>query len=63
MTIKSRDGANGDVQELLAATKLRRMLEDPNKLVFLPGVYDGFSARVALQVGGWDGLYMVLPTC
>ncbi|KAF2095460.1 Phosphoenolpyruvate/pyruvate domain-containing protein [Rhizodiscina lignyota] len=51
------NGSNADI-EVSQATKLRRMLQDPNKLVALPGVYDGFSARVALQVGGWDGLYM-----
>ncbi|PGH07797.1 hypothetical protein AJ79_06185 [Helicocarpus griseus UAMH5409] len=40
-----------------AATKLRRALEDPNAFLMLPGVYDGFSARIALEVG-FDGLYM-----
>jgi len=49
---------NGNAAPVPAATKLRRMLQDTSKLVFLPGVYDGLSARVALQVGGWDGLYM-----
>jgi hypothetical protein len=34
------------------------MIEDPNGFVFAPGVYDGFSARVADAVG-FDCLYMV----
>ncbi|KAM0327693.1 hypothetical protein ACHAQA_005988 [Verticillium albo-atrum] len=40
-----------------AATRLRRQLENTNDFILLPGVYDGFSARVALEVG-FDGLYM-----
>lgn len=41
-----------------AATRLRKMLTEGNELLVLPGVYDGFSARIALEVG-FDGLYMV----
>lgn len=41
-----------------AATTLRRTLEDPNSFIVAPGVYDGFSARIALQTG-FDALYMV----
>lgn len=41
-----------------ASTKLRRLLDKPNHLIVCPGVYDGFSARVALEVG-FDALYMV----
>ncbi|KAL0944339.1 carboxyphosphonoenolpyruvate [Colletotrichum truncatum] len=40
-----------------AATRLRRRLEETDDLILLPGVYDGFSARIALEVG-FDGLYM-----
>ncbi|GAD92488.1 carboxyphosphonoenolpyruvate phosphonomutase, putative [Paecilomyces variotii No. 5] len=40
-----------------AATTLRRTLQDPNSFVVAPGVYDGFSARIALQTG-FDALYM-----
>jgi methylisocitrate lyase len=43
---------------LSAATKLRRMLENTDEIIAAPGVYDGFSARIALQVG-FDCLYMV----
>ncbi|KAF2675166.1 putative carboxyphosphonoenolpyruvate phosphonomutase [Microthyrium microscopicum] len=39
------------------ATKLRRIIEDPNGFVFAPGVHDGLSARVALA-SGFDVLYM-----
>ncbi|KAK2032372.1 hypothetical protein LX32DRAFT_710374 [Colletotrichum zoysiae] len=41
-----------------AATKLRQRLGETDDLILLPGVYDGFSARIALEVG-FDGLYMV----
>ena len=43
---------------LPASTKLRRLLEDPNCFLACPGVYDGFSARIALEIG-FDALYMV----
>ncbi|KAK2046516.1 Phosphoenolpyruvate/pyruvate domain-containing protein [Colletotrichum somersetense] len=42
-----------------AATKLRQRLSETDDLILLPGVYDGFSARIALEVG-FDGLYMML---
>jgi hypothetical protein len=54
------NGANGIVNGLgSGATKLRRMIEDPNGFVAAPGVHDGLSARTTLEVGGWDCLYMV----
>lgn len=34
------------------------MLTETDELIVMPGVYDGFSARIALEVG-FDGLYMV----
>lgn len=40
-----------------AAAILREMIETPGKLVICPGVYDGFTARIALDVG-FDALYM-----
>ncbi|KAL3304330.1 methylisocitrate lyase [Colletotrichum asianum] len=40
-----------------AATRLRNRLKTTDDLILLPGVYDGFSARIALGVG-FDGLYM-----
>jgi methylisocitrate lyase len=42
-----------------AASKLRRMLRDTKDLIVCPGVYDGLSARVAIELG-FRGLYMVL---
>jgi 2-methylisocitrate lyase-like PEP mutase family enzyme len=41
-----------------AVQKLRNMLADPDKFIACPGVYDGFTARIALQEGV-DCLYMV----
>ena len=42
-----------------AATKLRARLKDPHAPILVcPGVYDGFSARIALEVG-FEALYMV----
>ena len=48
---------------ILAATKLRKAL-DGDDIIVAPGVYDGFSARIALGVG-FDALYMVCnkPMC
>ena len=43
------------------ATKLKRRLEDTTDLIVCPGVYDGFSARIALAVG-FDAMYMVWST-
>jgi 2-methylisocitrate lyase-like PEP mutase family enzyme len=43
---------------LTAVEKLRQMLSDPQKFIACPGVYDGFTARIALQEGV-DCLYMV----
>jgi 2-methylisocitrate lyase-like PEP mutase family enzyme len=40
-----------------AATILRERLEDPNDIVICPGVYDGYTARIALAAG-FDALYM-----
>jgi 2-methylisocitrate lyase-like PEP mutase family enzyme len=38
--------------------KLRAMLEQKDKIVVCPGVFDGLTARIALQAG-FDCLYMV----
>ncbi|KAJ5122913.1 hypothetical protein N7448_009010 [Penicillium atrosanguineum] len=40
-----------------AASKFRRMLKDTKDLIVCPGVYDGLSARIAMEVG-FKGLYM-----
>ncbi|KAK1963349.1 Phosphoenolpyruvate/pyruvate domain-containing protein [Colletotrichum sublineola] len=49
--------SNNTSAPVSAATKLRQRLSETDNLILLPGVYDGFSARIALEVG-FDGLYM-----
>jgi len=45
-----------------AAAGLRARILDPaSRIVVCPGVYDGITARVALQAG-FDALYMVFKT-
>lgn len=43
---------------LSGATKLRKMLEETNELIVCPGVYDGLTARTAIEVG-FSAMYMV----
>lgn len=43
---------------LSAATRLKKRIEETDELIVCPGVYDGFSARIALHVG-FTALYMV----
>ncbi len=50
--------ANGFKAFPSGATRLRRLLEETRDLIVCPGVYDGFSARIALSVG-FQALYMV----
>jgi 2-methylisocitrate lyase-like PEP mutase family enzyme len=40
------------------AAKLRELIANPEKIVVAPGVHDGLTARMALNVG-FDALYMV----
>ncbi|KEF57449.1 methylisocitrate lyase [Exophiala aquamarina CBS 119918] len=58
--MSSADGTNtadGKLPStLLAAKRLRRML-DQEGIIVAPGVYDGFSARIAHEVG-FDCIYM-----
>lgn len=42
-----------------APKSLRQLLADEKKIIVAPGVYDGFSARIALEVG-FDAIYMVI---
>ena len=52
-------GTNGVFDEIWSpATKLKRRLEKTKDLIVCPGVYDGFSARIALSVG-FETMYMV----
>lgn len=50
------NGTNG-YMPIPAATRLRQLLAE-KEIVEAPGVYDGFSARIALQVG-FECMYMV----
>ncbi|OQV02465.1 hypothetical protein CLAIMM_07661 [Cladophialophora immunda] len=45
------------ITQMTAAARLRGYLADPSKTLMCPGVYDGLSARMALQEG-FDCLYM-----
>lgn len=53
---------SNDTNNMTAVQKLRAMLADPDKFIACPGVYDGFTARIALQEGV-DCLYMVCRHC
>jgi hypothetical protein len=41
-----------------AASKLRKFLDTRKDILLCPGVYDGFSTRIALSVG-FEALHMV----
>jgi hypothetical protein len=49
--------SNGE-RRVTAVQKLRDMLADPEQFIACPGVYDGFTAQIALREGV-DCLYMV----
>jgi hypothetical protein len=49
--------SNGE-RRVTAVQKLRSMLADPEQFIACPGVYDGFTAQIALREGV-DCLYMV----
>lgn len=51
--------ASGLPRPATAATALRKMLLETKELIICPGVYDGLSARTAIEVG-FDALYMVI---
>lgn len=44
--------------QIKGAAKLRELIANPEKIVVAPGVHDGLTARMALNVG-FDALYMV----
>ncbi|KAF2005770.1 methylisocitrate lyase-like protein [Amniculicola lignicola CBS 123094] len=50
------NGSNG-TSKPTAVQKLRAMIADKNRVIACPGVYDGYTARIALQEG-CDVLYM-----
>lgn len=47
-----------DDEPFSGAKKLRHLLENTNELIVCPGVYDGLSARTAIELG-FKSLYMV----
>jgi methylisocitrate lyase len=51
-------GSVGSPPHETAATKLRKLISSLGPIILAPGVYDGFSARIALSVG-FDTIYMV----
>jgi 2-methylisocitrate lyase-like PEP mutase family enzyme len=51
----------GDRQQPISGPKkLRQLLSDPSKTIVAPGVYDGITARLAIESGA-ECLYMVGP--
>jgi len=48
---------NGHTDPKTAVARLRELLADKDKLIVCPGIYDGFTARIALREG-FDCLYM-----
>ena len=59
MTIQNGTKTDGRAATPInAAKKLRSLIQTPEQILLCPGVYDGFSARIALSVG-FDALYMV----
>lgn len=53
------DQASSVTPRVHASSKLRQMLAKTSGIIVAPGVYDGLSARIALQVG-FDCIYMVI---
>ncbi|KAL1892978.1 hypothetical protein Sste5346_006658 [Sporothrix stenoceras] len=51
------NGANGSSGAMSACARLRQMLAQPNEIITAVGVYDGISARLALNEG-FKCLYM-----
>ncbi|KAF7717398.1 2,3-dimethylmalate lyase [Penicillium ucsense] len=53
----TRQEPNVSLYVIPAASKLRRMLKDSKDLIVCPGVYDGLSARIAMELG-FKAMYM-----
>lgn len=58
--IKVEVPATSHDEPFTGAKKLRHLLENTDELVVCPGVYDGLSARTAIELG-FKSLYMVSP--
>jgi 2-methylisocitrate lyase-like PEP mutase family enzyme len=52
-----KNATDRPLQSASASSSLRSMLKDPSKIIVAPGVYDGFTARMALAAG-FECLYM-----
>ena len=52
------NGQSSTTTKITPGGRLRQLLADKDKIIVAPGVYDGFSARIALEVG-FDCMYMV----
>ncbi|KAH6604404.1 methylisocitrate lyase [Trichoderma cornu-damae] len=48
---------SNQIEQQTAVANLRAQLAEPGKIIVCPGVYDGFTARMALNAG-FDCLYM-----
>ena len=58
MAATATNGSSVVASSVSAAAKLRLDLANPDKIIVCPGVFDGFSARMALNAG-FDAMYMV----
>lgn len=61
MATRLQDMESKSKTPLSKVTKLRQLLRNEEDIVVCPGVYDGFTARIALAAG-FDCLYMVYPS-
>jgi 2-methylisocitrate lyase-like PEP mutase family enzyme len=43
---------------MTAVARLKTLLAEKDKIIVCPGIYDGFTARIALQIG-FECFYMV----
>ena len=53
---------SGLPEPMSGAKKLRKMLLETDELIVCPGVYDGLSARTAIELG-FNAMYMVCFLC
>ena len=49
---------NSVEQDMTPGKRLRQLLNNKQNIIVAPGVYDGYSARIAHEVG-FDCIYMV----
>ncbi|KAI1455103.1 oxaloacetate Acetylhydrolase [Annulohypoxylon moriforme] len=56
-SLQLSDIVSGVIEPASGAKKLRKMLLETNELIVCPGVYDGLSARTAMELG-FNAMYM-----